>query len=132
MKDDTTSNNDKANSDSFYILDAELLPLIEKADNGCFDAQMDLSEAFTHGEGAKINNKLASKYGRMLFESTDNNRLKLGILWNEAILEKEAGNYEEMVAGFHVVINFMQENMPMDEWDFSLFAQMEEFTQFEE
>ena len=130
MKNDKKSpNNNKANADKLYMLDAELLPLIEKANNGCFDSQVELANAFTHGEGAKINDSLAAKYEEMIFDATDNNLAKLAILWNIAIREKDAGEYEAMQQHFHTVINFMQENIPMKEWDFSLFAMMEEFTQ---
>jgi len=37
-----------------------------------------------------------------------------------------------MKARFHKVIDFMQQNMPMEEWDFSLFDFMEVYIQSDE
>ena len=112
-----------------YLMDADLLPIAREAAEGCFDSQVTIIGAFTDGEGAKPNPILARFYEEMLFKNTDNEFIKLEILWNYAMAEKNAQNYSAMVEKFQDVIDFMQEHIPMSEWDFSLFAQMKEYIQ---
>lgn len=112
-----------------FLIDTVLLPLIEQAEKGCFDSQVELIDAFTHGRGTKVDDALAAKYEAMLFENTNDPIVKLAILWNAAIYRKQKGEYEAMKRQFQITIDFMQEHIPMEEWDFSLFAQMEEYTQ---
>jgi hypothetical protein len=114
------------------MLDIELMKYVEPAENGCIDSQLELIDAFESGIGTKQDSELAAYIGRKLYKLTDDNRVKLGLLWNEALLERNRGNYDKMKEGFHQVINFMQKNMPMEEWDFSLFEDMEFYTQSEE
>jgi hypothetical protein len=116
---------DKLISDDAILVDAELLPLFEKARNGCLDSQLKLITAFSDGTGAKKNEVLTSELEAMIFNSTDNNRFKLAALWNPAIRESEKGNSDEMIAQFHRIIYFMQEHIPMQEWNFDLFTGME-------
>lgn len=119
-------------SGGLYLMDSELIPLIEKAQNGCLLSQCALADAFCCGEGAKKNEELARYFEKLMFNNTDDNRVKLGVLWNPAIREYQRGNYDKMIEKFNIVIDFMQENIPMEKWDFSLFAIMEEYTQLRE
>ena len=116
-------------SDSLYLMDSDLIPLIEKAQNGCLLSQSTLANAFCRGEGAKKNEKLARHFEKLMFETTDDDRVKLAALWNPAIREYERGNYSKMIEKFNIAIDFMQDNIPMEKWDFSLFAIMEEYSQ---
>ena len=119
---------DYINSNSF-LLDTQLLKHVKEAEIGCLDSQIALAEAFGCGVGAKKDPELAAYYERKIYESTVDDRIKLAALWNLAIREKEKGNYEAMKEKFQVVIDFMRENMPMEDWDFSLFNFMETYTQ---
>ncbi|MFK7979266.1 MAG: hypothetical protein AB8G86_04755 [Saprospiraceae bacterium] len=114
------------NAENAYLLDIDLLPFVEKAENGCFDSQVHLLEAFTFGYGVKKNKALEEKYGKMVYENTDDDSVKLAILWNLANRAYDYGNYEEMEIRFNEVIKFMQNNIPMDEWTFELFELMKE------
>ena len=119
-------------SGGLYLMDSELIPLIEKAQNGCLLSQCTLADAFCCGEGAKKNEELARYFEKLMFNNTDDNRVKLGVLWNPAIREYQRGNYDKMIEKFNIAIDFMQENIPMEKWDFSLFAIMEKYTQLRE
>ena len=128
MKNDNLiDSKNKTKSTEPFMMDSELLPLLEKAKNGCFESQVILADAFSHGNGAKQDENLASEYEQMIFENTQDVDIKLGVLWNRAMKEKNARNYKVMIENFNKVIDFMQENIPMQEWDFTLFAMMEEF-----
>ena len=118
-----------AKSGGLYLMDSDLIPFIEKAENGCLDSQATLANAFCCGEGAKKNEELARYFEKLMFNNTDDNRVKLGEIWNPAIREYDRGNYDKMIEKFNIAIDFMQENIPMEKWDFSLFAIMEEYTQ---
>lgn len=118
--------------DSSFLLDANLIPLLKEAKNGCIDAQINLAIAFGDGKGARVNEKLARHFEKMMFDTTDDYRLKLAVLWNPAIREYERGNYERMTEKFHIVIDYMQRYIPMEKWDFSLFTIMENYTQLRE
>lgn len=131
-KNDKSSNGKNINSDNLFMVDADLLPLFEKARNGCLDSQLKLVIAFNDGERAKKNEKLTSELEKLIFKTADDSKLKLAALWNPAIREFEKGNYNKMIEKFNIVIDFMQENIPMEKWDFSLFAIMEECTQLKE
>lgn len=120
------------NSNELYLMDSDLIPLIEKAHNGCLRSQSKLAKAFCSGIGAKKNETLARHFEKLMFETTDDNRVKLAALWNPAIREYERGNYDEMIERFNMAIDFMQHNIPMEKWDFSLFVIMEEYTQLRE
>ena len=102
---------------------------MKEAEHGCLQSQIALAQAFGSGIGAKKDPELAAYYDLKIYESTDDDRVKLAVLWNLAIREKDKGNYEAMKEKFQVVIDFMQENMPMEDWDFSLFDLMESYTQ---
>lgn len=117
------------NKEMPYLLDAELLPFIEKAKKGCIMSQAELANAFSEGKGASMNIELAKKYHEMLFNSTNDEIIELVSIWNIAISENRLGNYENMKDILHFAIDFMQEHIPMEEWDFSLFQIMKELTQ---
>jgi hypothetical protein len=110
-----------------YIMDAKLLEFIEEADQGCETSIAELCNAFSFGEGAQMNTQLATEINTILFDHTENALLKLAIIYNEALFCKN--DREKMIEGFHKTIDFMQAHIPMEEWDFSLFAWMEEYTQ---
>ncbi len=128
-KDNNPPKDNSTKSENLFMIDSDLLPLINKARDGCVNSQIDLSIAFGDGEGAKKNEKLAREFEALIFNTTDNNNLKLAALWNPAIREGENGNFEAMIDQFHLAIDFMQENIPMENWDFELFAIMEKLTQ---
>lgn len=120
-----SSKNDIKTANNFYLLDADLLPLMGKAENGCYYAQIDLLHAFTYGNGAKRDRQLEKKYAEMVYESTEDSLMKLAVLWNLAVREKELGNHELMKAKFEEAIRFKVENLPVDKWDFNMFLWME-------
>ncbi|MCB0651508.1 MAG: hypothetical protein KDC85_09560 [Saprospiraceae bacterium] len=133
MKDhNDTKNHNAPLSDNSFMIDSDLLPLFDKAENGCLSSQIKLAVAFCEGEGAKKNEALARKFEKLMFDTTDDYRFKLAALWNPAIRAHERGDLEDMKAYFHKVIDFMQENVPMEKWDFSLFEVMEKLTQGKE
>jgi len=121
-----------AMNDKFFMLDADLLNHIKQAENGCVESLVTLVDAFGEGNGAKQDPELAAYFERKIYELASDNILKLSVLWNLAIRAKQQGQYETMKARFHKVIDFMQQNIPMEEWDFSLFDFMEVYTQNEE
>jgi hypothetical protein len=108
------------------LIDADLLPLFEKAKNGCLDSQLKLVIAFSDGKGAKKNEALTSELEALIFNNADNYKFKIAALWNPAIREHRKGNFDEMISQFHKVVHFMQEYVPMEKWDFNLFKTMEE------
>ncbi|WP_020534870.1 hypothetical protein [Lewinella cohaerens] len=114
-------------NDQNYILDAELLPMIAKAENGDLEAQLILAEAFGEGKNASESPNMAAYFEQMIFNSTEDTLVKFSILWNLAIRAKQQQDYSLMKLRFHDAIDFMQENIPMEEWDFSLFGLMEDF-----
>ncbi len=132
------SNDDKSikdlikESNGSFLMDAELISLIDKANDGCLISQSKLAIAFCRGDGAKKNEKLALHFEKLMSENTNDNRIKLAALWNPAIREYERGNYQVMIEKFNIAIDFMQENIPMEKWDFSLFEIMEKYTQLRE
>lgn len=113
------------------LLDAELHPLIVKAENGDLDSQMILLEAFDEGKNAAKSPELAEYFEQKIYDSTDDLLVKLGVLWNVAVRAGHKGDYSTMKTQFSKVIDFMQENLPMEEWDFSLFSLMEDFLEQE-
>lgn len=122
-------NKDQSSNNFNFIINAELYPLIEKANKGCFDSLLEVATFL--GENALDRNLEASLYyNQLIFQNTDILNLKLAALWNSAISFKLAGKFQEMEHQFHVAIDFMQENIPMKDWDFELFYLMEEFTQW--
>ena len=128
MKNDITFLNNRKIPADYFMIDAELLPLVHDANEGCLYSQMMLAHAFGQGEGAKKDRELETKYEEMIFETTDNNVEKVAVLWNAAMKEKDREKKKEK---FNVVIDFMQEHLPMEEWDFELFAIMESHIQGE-
>jgi len=100
-----SSKNDHQTAPHFYMLDADLLPLMDKAENGCYYAQVDLLHTFTY-----------------VYDNTEDNLMKLAVLWNLAVREKELGNPELMKAKFEEAIRFKVENLPVDKWDFDMFS----------
>lgn len=112
-----------------FIIDSELLPLFEKAENGCFDSIVDLAIAFGEGNGAKIDYELAGKYEAMMLGQTDDNELKLRLLWNKAVYHRDRADYDLMEEQFKIVVAFMLKNIPVSEWNFSLFEMIEELSQ---
>ena len=117
-----TSKNDHQTAPHFYMLDADLLPLMDKAENGCYYAQVDLLHAFTYGNGAKRDRQLEKKYATMVYDNTEDNLMKLAVLWNLAMREKELGNLELMKVKFEEAIRFKVGNLPVDKWDFDMFS----------
>lgn len=130
------SNGNGLNSNDFPLMDSQLLPLITKAENGDISAQAKLSEIFWKGQGTQKNYQKAKQYLDMLLNSSEaeeNKILALGCLFNLALMEKDFGHFEAMKNGFHKVIDFMQEQIPMEDWDFTLFETMFECVyEFEE
>lgn len=124
-------NKDQSPINFNFIINAELLPLMEKANNGCFDS---LIEVVSYLDDNPIERNLETTlhYHHLIFKNSNDLRVKLAALWNSAISYKDAGRYNDMEKQFHVAIDFMQENIPMEDWDFSLFYLMEEFTQWDE
>lgn len=123
---------DKTKSKEPVIIDSKLLPLFEKAENGCLTSQVKLASVFCRGEGAKQNEKLARKYDAMLYNNTDNPLLQLGTLFNRAVRSYERKDKEDMILYFGYTFHFMLEYIPMEEWDFSLIQRMYDYTQGDE
>ena len=117
-----SSKNDHQAAPHFYMLDADLLPLMDKAESGCYYAQVDLLHAFTYGNGAKRDRKLEKKYATMVYNNTEDSLMKLAVLWNLAMREKELGNLELMKAKFEEAIRFKVAHLPVDKWDFDMFS----------
>ena len=123
------SNNDHENNrDELVIMDAQLLVLKEKAESGNADALADLAHAFRTGEGAGKNYSLAKKYNELLLNSLDGENVlgKYYVLWNLAVLEADYGNYENLKKRFYQIIDFMVNNIPMEEWNFDVFDWIKE------
>jgi hypothetical protein len=114
------------NPEDAILIDAELLPLFKKAEQGCLKAQVGLSVAFCRGEGARKNEKAARKYETMIFNNTDDVFIQLGTLYNPAIRAHERKDKAEMIRYFERSLYFMLRNIPMQQWDFSLLAKMRE------
>ena len=110
------------------IIDAELLPLKKKAKAGDIDALIKLSEAFRTGKKAKKNYTLSKEYAEKLFDSLDDKYelAKYYTLWNLAVLEADYGNYENLKERFYQIIDFMQKNIPMEDWKFEIFDWIKE------
>ncbi len=115
--------------DGVYILDAELHPMIKRAENGDLEAQLILAEAFGDGKNAVKSPQVAAYFEQKIFDSTEDTLVKLGALWNLAVRANQEDDYPLMKKRFNKVIDFMQENIPMEEWDFSLFDYMDKFLQ---
>ncbi len=125
-------NDNYEKSTDYFLLDAELYPLLEEAENDCLYSQMVLTDAFCKGKSAKKDLDMKGYLLKKIYANTDNNLYKMIALWDLALIERDKGNYELMKKKFHDVVDFMQKNMPMKKWDFELFAMMEEFIQLRE
>ena len=101
--------------------------IFSKAEEGDLDAQLTLLEAFDEGKNAARSAELVSYIEQKIFNSSDDLMVKLGVLWNIAVRAGHRGDYPTMKTQFNRVIIFMQENIPMEEWDFSLFEHMSDF-----
>ena len=66
-------------------------------------------------------------YLNKIYETSSDNTHKVAALWDLALIEKGKGNIVEMEKKFNIVIDFMQENIPMKEWEFIHFDWMEIF-----
>ena len=105
MKNDNNSSKDNTiPSDNLFMIDSDLLPLFEKARNGCLASQLKLVIAFNDGEGARKNENLTREFEQLIFNTTDAYELKLAALWNPAIREYKKENFDTMIAMFHVVL----------------------------
>ena len=111
------------------LVDLDLFDYLIPAENGCIDSQLALIAVFEKGLGAQCSLRLQAYFEDKLFETTDDNRVKLGIIWNQALKAGRRGRYDEMKKGFNKAIDFMQMEMPMEDWDFELFEYMELYTQ---
>ena len=111
------------------LVDLDLFDYFIPAEKGCIDSQLTLIEAFDKGLGAQRSSRLQAYFEDKLFETTDDNRVKLGITWNQALKAGRIRRYDEMKQGFNKAIDFMQMEMPMEDWDFELFEYMELYTQ---
>jgi len=111
-----------------FLMDAKLYPLLNEAKNGCITAQGKLSDAFFLGQGADINYKLAEKYQRMIIEQCDNDfyELKLNMLVALGVGNRLRGNISKMEYWFREAMKYMTEEMPLEEWDFSIVEIMED------
>jgi hypothetical protein len=130
-KADEGNNATKLIRERALLMDVSLQELIPQAEEGCVISQATLLEAFEEGKGAQKSEDLVYYFEEKLIESTSDPKFELGVLWNRALRKKDRGDFEGMKDGFHQVINFMQNNMEMEDWDFSLFELMEGFL-FEE
>ena len=119
-------------ADINYVISADLYPLINQAENGDLEAQLTLLEAFDEGKGASKSSEVVAYLEQKIFDTSEDTLVKLGILWNRAIRSGHIGEYQIMKVQFNETIDFMQENIPMEEWDFSLFDLMSEFLQQEQ
>ena len=127
-----SSKNELTKSNDFFIMDAELLPLVEEAENGCLYSQMVLTDAFSTGKKAKRDLDKKEYFLKKIYATAEQNIHKLSALWDLALIERYRGNDDLMREKFNIAIDFMQENMPMEEWDFELFYWIEKFVSDEE
>lgn len=70
-------------TDEPILADAKLLPLFDKARNGCLNSQLDLLIAFSNGDGAKKNNAITSEVEALIFNiqrTLNTSRLLFGTL----------------------------------------------------
>ena len=129
MKNDSkSSNSNKVNLDDFFIIDAELLPLVEKAEEGCLSSQQRLFEVFVDGDKAKVNYEIAVYYLDLAYKTINhlnlpenefNNKIRQNILWNKAQTLGLKGDVEATKEAFFEMIDFMRDNLPLEDWNFS-------------
>lgn len=129
------------NTNDFYLMDADLLPLMKKAESGCIDSQEKLFFAFWgNGEEpkAKKNYEMAKYYLKMSYEGLSDSKdlghniARYCILWDKVLLEGQFKGKEAMTNAFYEMIDYMREHIPLEEWDYSNFRFFERLINAEE
>jgi len=123
------SNDNQISSNDFFVIDMDLLPLVEKAEGGCLDAQQELYFAFsgTRETKAKENYEMANHYLDLAYkvlsqyDELGNKLAKYDILWNKVLLEEKFKTKASMQKAFYEMLDYMREHIPLKEWDYRLF-----------
>ena len=128
IKDTKITQDKEINPDDFFICDSSLLPLVEKAEEGCLASQQKLFESFADGKGTKVNLEIASYYIELAhttvnqYDDGDNEYNKLirqDILWNRLQIAGMKEDVEASKNAFFELLDYLRNEVPLEEWDFS-------------
>ena len=108
-----------------YLLDSELLQLVELAETGCIDSQEELFLCFADGIRAMQDYEIAEYYLELALKTIESKyeghpKGKYSILWNKVRLAcvRKDGDIEEK---FFEMVDFLKASLPISEWDLSHF-----------